>query len=78
MLETVDLDAALSKDEYRRVFPPLEERLRRLQYALLEAEVPTVVAFEGWDAAGKGTVIQRLTRKLDPRACQAWPGSPPS
>ena len=58
--------------------PPLEERLRRLQYALLEAEIPTVVAFEGWDAAGKGTIIQRLTRKLDPRAFQAWPGSPPS
>ena len=79
MLEAVDLDAALSKEEYQRVFPPLEERLRRLQYALLEAEIPTVVAFEGWDAAGKGTIIQRLTRKLDPRAFQAFPGRrPPS
>jgi polyphosphate kinase 2 (PPK2 family) len=78
VLEAVDLDVSLSKDEYQRVFPDLEERLRRLQYALLEAEVPTVVLFEGWDAAGKGTVIQRLTRKLDPRAFRAWPGAPPS
>jgi polyphosphate kinase 2 (PPK2 family) len=78
VLEMVDLNAALSREEYRAVFPPLEERLRRLQYALLEAEIPTVVVFEGWDASGKGTVIQRLTRKLDPRAFQAWPGSPPS
>lgn len=78
MLETVDLDAALSRDEYESVFPPLQEKLRQLQYALLEAEIPTVVVFEGWDTAGKGTVIQRLTRKLDPRAFRAWPGTPPS
>ena len=78
MLDTVDLDLALSRDEYQRVFPVLQERLRRLQYALLEAEIPTVVVFEGWDAAGKGSIIQRLTRKLDPRAFRAWPGAPPS
>ena len=59
--------------------PALQERLRRLQYALLDAEVPTVVLFEGWDAAGKGSVIQRLARRrLDPRAFRAWPGTPPS
>ncbi len=78
MLDTVDLDLALSREEYEKAFPELQERLRRLQYALLEAEVPTVVVFEGWDAAGKGTIIQRLTRRLDPRAFRAWPGSPPS
>ena len=78
MLDTVDLDLRLSRDEYQAVLPELQERLRRLQYALLEAEIATVVVFEGWDAAGKGTVIQRLTQKLDPRAFRAWPGSPPS
>jgi polyphosphate kinase 2 (PPK2 family) len=78
MLETVDLSRKLSRIEYLREFPPLQERLRQLQYALKEAEVPTVVLFEGWDAAGKGSVIQRLTEKLDPRAFRAWPGSPPS
>jgi AMP-polyphosphate phosphotransferase len=78
VLETVDLDVALAREEYERVFPPLQERLRQLQYALLTAEVPTLVVFEGWDASGKGTIIQRLTRKLDPRAFRAWPGAPPS
>jgi polyphosphate kinase 2 (PPK2 family) len=78
VLETVDLDARLSREEYKGVFAPLQERLRRLQYQLLEAEVATVVAFEGWDAAGKGTVIRRLTERLDPRAFRAWPGAPPS
>lgn len=78
MLEEVDLDRSLSKAEYQRVFPDLQERLRRLQYALLEAEIPTVVVFEGWDASGKGSIIQRLTERLDPRAFRVHPGAPPS
>jgi AMP-polyphosphate phosphotransferase len=78
VLEEVDLDRSLSKAAYQRVFPDLQERLRRLQYALLEAEIPTVVVFEGWDASGKGTIIQRLTERLDPRAFRVHPGAPPS
>jgi len=78
VLEEVDLDRSLSRAEYQRVFPDLQERLRRLQYALLEAEIPTVVVFEGWDASGKGTIIQRLTERLDPRAFRVHPGAPPS
>jgi polyphosphate kinase 2 (PPK2 family) len=78
VLESVDLDAALTKDEYQAVFPDLQDRLRRLQYTLLEAEVPMIIVFEGWDAAGKGTNIRHLTERLDPRAFRAWPGSPPS
>ena len=69
--------SAVPRATTRSVFPPLQERLRQLQYALLEAEIPTVVVFEGWDASGKGTIIQRLTEQLDPRAFRAWPGSPP-
>src|SRR5262245_14347772 len=76
--DKVDLSLRLSKARYQELFPPLQERLRQLQYRLLEAEIPTVVVFEGWDAAGKGTTIQRLSERLDPRAFRAWPGSPPS
>jgi len=78
VLEEVHLGRTLSKADYKRVFPDLQERLRQLQYALLEAEIPTVVVFEGWDASGKGTIIQRLTERLDPRAFRVHPGAPPS
>jgi AMP-polyphosphate phosphotransferase len=78
LLEPVDLGRSLARAEYQRVFPDLQERLRRLQYSLLEAEIPTVVVFEGWDASGKGTIIQRLTERLDPRAFRVHPGAPPS
>jgi polyphosphate kinase 2 (PPK2 family) len=78
VLDAADLSLKLTKARYQELFPPLQERLRQLQYQLLEAEVPTVIVLEGWDAAGKGTTIRHLTEKLDPRAFRAWPGSAPS
>ncbi len=78
VLETVDLNRTLGKAESKKLLPPLQERLRGLQYALKEAEIPTIVVFEGWDAAGKSSMIQRIAERLDPRAFRAWPGAPPS
>jgi polyphosphate kinase 2 (PPK2 family) len=78
VLDTVDLKKSLKKADFKKLIGPLQERLRTLQYQLVQAEVPTVVVFEGWDAAGKSTMIQRLAERLDPRAFRAFPGAPPS
>jgi polyphosphate kinase 2 (PPK2 family) len=78
MLETLDLRASCPRPRLKRELPGLQERLRRLQYELREAELATIVLFEGWDAAGKSTVIQRLTQCLDPRGFRQFPGAPPS
>jgi len=78
VLDTVDLRRSLSRETYKKTMPVLQERLRALQYELREAEIATVVVFEGWDASGKSTMIKRLAEKLDPRAFRAWPGAPPS
>lgn len=67
MLEQVDLDTKLKKSEYRSTAPELQRRLSDLQKASWRAEIPTLIVFEGWDAAGKGTSVQLLTRYLDPR-----------
>lgn len=77
-LEEADLARVLGRDEYQDLFRPLQERLRHLQYELMEAEIPTIIVFEGWDFAGKGAVIQRLTGRLDPRAFRVYPATPPS
>ncbi len=37
-----------------------------------------VLAFEGWDAGGKGGAIKRLTRALDPRGYTVNPTSSPN
>ena len=38
---------------------------------------PVIIAFEGWDAAGKGGAIKRITEKLDPRGYVVYPISAP-
>jgi len=53
-------------------------RLRELQFRSYEAGTPTVVVYEGWDAAGKGGNIRRLTELLDPRAYTVVPIAKPA
>ena len=67
MLETVDLTAKLPKAEYKEMRDALNIRLGLLQRAALAAKIPVIVVFEGWLAAGVGTVISRLLFALDPR-----------
>jgi len=78
MLETLDLKKKLSKTAYRKAMEDLQERLRSLQYAAREAEIPVVVCLEGWDTAGKGQIVKKLTEKLDPRLFRVHPGREPS
>jgi polyphosphate kinase 2 (PPK2 family) len=73
MLEQVDLDKSLDKKEYKRLMPTLRARLYSLQKAAWDAGVPVVILFEGWDASGKGTSIQTLTARLDPRGFKLYP-----
>jgi polyphosphate kinase 2 (PPK2 family) len=67
MLETVDLNKKLSEKEYKRQLLPLQVRLRDMEFKLFKRQVPALCVFEGWDAAGKGGAIRRVTEALDPR-----------
>ena len=67
MLENINLTRKLSREEYKRVLPGLQLRLYDLEKACWDAGAPTMVVFEGLDAAGKGTAIAALTERLDPR-----------
>ena len=67
MLEKVDLTKKLSRQEYKARLPRLRDRLYDLQKACWDAGIPSVIVFEGWDAAGKGTSINQLGQRLDPR-----------
>jgi len=73
MLEKIDLNKKISKKEYKKVFPRLRMKLYALQKASWDAEIPVIILFEGWDAAGKGSSIQNLTSKLDPRGFKLYP-----
>ncbi|MDE6941687.1 MAG: phosphate--AMP phosphotransferase, partial [Lachnospiraceae bacterium] len=40
-------------------------------------KVPGIIAYEGWDAAGKGGNIKRITEALDPRGFEVHPIASP-
>ncbi|MGH9521950.1 MAG: polyphosphate kinase 2 family protein [Terriglobales bacterium] len=78
MLETLDLKKQLSKPAYAKAMGELQEKLRGLQYLVKEAEVPVIICLEGWDTAGKGQIVKKLSEKLDPRLFRVISGSPPT
>ena len=72
MLENVNLKKKLSREEYKRALPGLQRRLYDLEKACWDNRVSSIVVFEGWDAAGKGTTIATLTQRLDPRGFKLY------
>ncbi|MEA3033245.1 MAG: AMP-polyphosphate phosphotransferase, partial [Sphingomonadales bacterium] len=56
----------------------LQERLSRILVSHIVHRKRAIIVCEGWDAAGKGGAIQRLTAKWDPRAFQVWPIKAPT
>jgi polyphosphate:AMP phosphotransferase len=69
-LAQVDLTLNLDRDEYKQRLRQAQVKLRQLQLQIYQAQIPVLVLFEGWDAAGKGGAIKRLTDILDPRSYQ--------
>ena len=67
MLEQVDLTKKMEKTEYKEKMRTLEMQLGKLQRECKELEIPVMIAFEGYDAAGKGLQIGKLIQALDPR-----------
>lgn len=67
-LAQVDLSVSLSGREYKQQLGQEQLQLRQLQLSIYEHQIPILVLFEGWDAAGKGGAIKRLTDVLDPRS----------
>jgi polyphosphate kinase 2 (PPK2 family) len=78
MLETLDFNKKVSKSEYKSKIPDLEIKLGVLQRKAKQLGIPVIVVFEGWDAAGKGTLINRLLLALDPRGFKVHPINPPT
>ena len=68
----------LSKEEYKKELDKYQKRLKQLQIEMFKAQIPTVICFEGWDAAGKGGAIRRLTAALDPLGFSVHPVSAPN
>jgi polyphosphate:AMP phosphotransferase len=67
VLDSVDLGLSLKRDEYRQRLAEQQTRLQELAWQAYDQKRSVVAVFEGWDAAGKGSAIRRVTRAIDPR-----------
>jgi polyphosphate kinase 2 (PPK2 family) len=67
ILRRADLSQTLDQKVYESKLAELQAKIHLLGFQVYAQKRPVIVVFEGWDAAGKGGTIQRITQKLDPR-----------
>ncbi len=67
----------ISDKEYKEQLQKLQKKLGQLHNRLYRKRVPVIIVYEGWDAAGKGGNIKRLTGALDPRGYEVHPIASP-
>ena len=76
-LADVPLDKSLDADDYKKQLKKEQERLSELHNKIYRKKVPVVILYEGWDAAGKGGNIKRVSEALDPRGYEVVPIAAP-
>jgi polyphosphate kinase 2 (PPK2 family) len=59
-------------DDYERQIKKLQNRLLDLQVNHLRTGGRAIVGVDGWDAAGKGGLIERAIYGLEPRSTHVW------
>jgi len=78
ILNSYNPNQEISQDEYKEKLKYYQNKLSYLEHKLYTKRKPVVIVYEGWDAAGKGGNIRRLTQKLDPRGYEVIPVAAPS
>ncbi len=78
VLDHVDLTSTLEEEAYERKLNRYWGKLSKLSRKSHERGLSAVLVFEGWDAAGKGGVIRRLTKPLDAAHYRVIPVAAPN
>lgn len=77
ILETIQPNQPLDEKAYRKRLDKAQVRIRELEHDLYVRRIPVILAYEGWDAAGKGGNLRRLVQRMDPRGYEVVPiGAP--
>lgn len=77
-LASIDLSSDIDAESYDQLLDDYQARLARLHWQAWNQKRSTVLVFEGWDAAGKGGVIRRLTAAMDARLYRVMSVGAPS
>jgi polyphosphate:AMP phosphotransferase len=77
-LQEIELDdKVIDDEEYKRELKQLQKKLGELHNRIYSRRIPVIITYEGWDAAGKGGNIKRITGALDPRGYEVHPIASP-
>jgi AMP-polyphosphate phosphotransferase len=71
-------DTVITKDELQQTLSNLQIEMLELHYLLFKRKIPLIIAYEGWDAAGKGGNITRVTRYMNPLGYYVVPVAAPT
>ena len=77
-LDEVNLSETLDKKEYKKELKRLQSLISNLHHEIYTRKIPVIIAYEGWDAAGKGGNIKRVVEKMDPRGYDVIPIAAPN
>ncbi|HTH17556.1 MAG TPA: polyphosphate kinase, partial [Magnetospirillum sp.] len=78
ILSSLDMTKSIAPDDYVRALQEQRGRLFHLHRKAKDRGISTVLVFEGWDAAGKGGTIRRLTNAANARNYQVIPIAAPT
>ncbi len=70
MLKDATLEEIKTGPDIKREIKRMGSRLSVLQQEIRRKKLPVIILFEGWGAAGKGTLISDLILNFDPRGCK--------
>jgi len=71
-------DAVFTKEDCQQTLGNLQIEMLELHYLLFKRKIPLIITYEGWDAAGKGGNITRLTRYMNPLGYYVVPVAAPT
>ncbi len=77
-LDAIDLSRTCERGVYKKELAELQSELYDLTYKAYKKGISSTILFEGWDAAGKGGAIRRLTAGIDARITRVIPVSAPT
>jgi polyphosphate:AMP phosphotransferase len=78
LLDTLDLSCSLTEAKYKKELERYQGRLNLLAREAKRQGRSAILLFEGWDAAGKGGIVRRITEALDARDYQVIPIAAPT
>jgi AMP-polyphosphate phosphotransferase len=78
ILRTLDMSQRVEEKHYESELEQLQGKLNKLSRNSRFGKVSVVCMFEGWDAAGKGGAIRRITGALDARQYHVTPIAAPT